>query len=155
MTDLTTTRPYRLLVTGSRTSTDAVAFAAAMLDPIPAALAGTRRLVDVHRAAPARADRLADQWVRWAQGERAHHGSLLDVTEEAHPADWRQHGKAAGFRRNAEMAALGADVCLAFIMECRDPKCRRRPVERHGSHGASHCAELADRAGIPVRIFRG
>jgi hypothetical protein len=67
---------------------------------------------------------------------------------EAHAADWHTHGKAAGFIRNDAMVNRGADACGAWIAACADRKCRRpRP---HGSHGASQCAGLAEKAGIPL-----
>lgn len=84
--------------------------------------------VVVHGACPRGADEHAAQAVR-----RLAAGGWT-VTEERHPADWNAHGKSAGFRRNAEMVNLGADICLAFI--------------KAGSRGASHTAGLAERAGI-------
>ena len=46
------------------------------------------------------------------------------------------------------MVTLGAGLCLAWIMPCVKPYCRR--PDPHGSHGATHCADLAGKAGIPV-----
>ena len=121
---------YRVLVTGSRTWADQdVVFAA-----LDAALRGHPGLVLVHGDNPNGADAMARAWLnaRWttAPGLRGH---------EPHPADWRRHGKRAGMIRNTEMVEAGADLCLAFI--------------RDRSPGATHCATLAEKAGISVRRF--
>jgi hypothetical protein len=38
----------------------------------------------------------------------------LGLPVEVHPAKWDAHGRRAGIIRNEHMAALGADLCLAF-----------------------------------------
>lgn len=115
---------YRVLVTGSREWDDWQTITGALIE----AAAGKPRPVTVVHGCARGADSLAAQAAR-----------KLGWEVEDHPADW-SIGKSAGFRRNAEMVALGADVCLAFV--------------RDGSRGATHCAETARKAGIPVRYFR-
>jgi hypothetical protein len=115
----------RILVTGSRDWTDEQKLAGYL------SLSLTQDLdenVIVHGACPSGADKMASDWCK-ATGLR----------EEPHPADWAAHGKAAGFRRNAEMAALGADLCLAFW----DGE----------SRGTAHMIACAVKAGISVRIL--
>lgn len=115
-------KPFRLLVTGSRTWTKREEI---MFDLAGLSLLYPEMIV-VHGACPRGADAIAASCAR-----------ELYLAQEPHPADWRQFGKAAGVRRNAEMVALGADLCLAYIMD--------------GSRGATHTADLAGKAGIPVR----
>lgn len=113
----------RILVTGSRTWTDRRVIRDAL------ATVWHPNGVLVSGACLRGADALCEQcWEHWG-------GQV-----ERHPADWKRHGRPrAGFVRNGEMVAAGADVCLAFI--------------RAGSSGASDCAGRARRAGIPTRIF--
>jgi hypothetical protein len=59
----------------------------------------------VHGGCPRGADPIAAAYAARTPGYQV----------EAHPADWHQHGRAAGYRRNAEMIAAGADGCAAFI----------------------------------------
>jgi hypothetical protein len=100
---------------------------------------------------------LGGDWLsEWVALDMAHRDGITWRIER-HPADWRPAGKfdrAAGFKRNAGMVQSGPfDEWEAFVLPCTDPRCRRRPVEPHDSHGASHCAERAADAGIPVRRF--
>lgn len=41
-------------------------------------------------------------------------GEELGIEVEAHPANWKRHGRAAGPIRNTEMLNTGPDVVLAF-----------------------------------------
>lgn len=114
----------RVLITGSRSWTNAVTIREALLE----VWRHDGRGVLVSGACPQGADRIAEMfWTRW--------GGRI----ERHEADWDQYGRTAGFRRNAAMVAQGADICLAFI--------------RDGSYGASHTARLAEEAGIPTRRY--
>lgn len=67
---------------------------------------------------------------------------------EMYRANWGPLGKGAGFARNAEMVARGADQWRAFVEACSKRECRGSFP--HGSHGAMHCVGLARQAGIPA-----
>lgn len=69
---------------------------------------------------------------------------------ERHPANWSL-GRGAGPLRNKQMVDLGADVCLAFIGPCTSPRCNIDGI--HPTHGASGCADLAEKAGIPTKRY--
>lgn len=119
----------RILVTGSRdwTNVTQLRFQLTMACAryLPSAI------VIVHGDCPHGADQYAELWARQKR-----------LTTERHRANWRPAGvfdRTAGFKRNAEMVALGADICLAFI--------------RNDSRGATHTTDLAEKAGIPVRRF--
>lgn len=119
-------KQFRVLVTGSRSWTDA--------DAIRSALDGVHvfygdLMVVVHGGCRRGADAIADRWAK----ERK-------VAVETYPADWKRHGRRAGLFRNDQMVATGPDLCLAFIA--------------NGSPGASHCASLARHAGIHTTVRR-
>lgn len=111
----------RLLITGSRNWTNATTIELAIRKAI-----GTRRgkWILVNGACPTGADKIAANIFT----------RECDWPVEEHPANWSEYGKRAGFVRNAEMAKLGADLCLAFI--------------RDESRGATMMANLAEKAGI-------
>jgi len=117
--------PYRVLVTGSR-DWDDVATLHGELDALYARYGN--RLVIVHGHCPTGADALADAWsiARGLQPER-------------HPADWASGSRGAGPQRNAAMVTTRPAEVLAFI--------------RNASKGASGCARVAERAGLPVQRF--
>lgn len=62
----------------------------------------------------------------------------LGLLVEPHPADWQQHGKAAGPIRNRAMARMGADLCIAFW--------------DGASKGTAHMIGEAEASGIPVQV---
>jgi len=113
----------RILVTGSRAWDDWLTIGVALTEAAEGALD-----VSVVHGGARGADVMAGA-VATARG----------WSVEVHRADWTTHGKAAGFIRNQAMVALGADVCLAFIVS--------------DSLGATHCARAAAQAGIPVKRY--
>jgi hypothetical protein len=117
----------RILITGSRTWTNKVSIA----DAIRQAWvdAGKPYRVTVVHGGARGADYIADVF---AKRMRFH--------TEKHDANWEEFGKRAGYIRNQKMVDLGADICLAFI--------------RNESSGATMCVELAEKSGIPVKIWR-
>lgn len=137
----------RVGVTGSRDWADELTIARALTRVAAEAVQrGSSRLIVVHGMAEG-ADLLADAWVR-----RWEDAAALHVTAERHPANWVKLGGGAGFERNRTMVRRGASLWLAFLMPCSKPRCKK--VEPHDSHGATHCAELARDAGIPLRVYR-
>lgn len=132
-------QPYRVLVTGSRAWADETAIGEALSEAIRPVW-HDRDVVIVHGACPSGADQMAHEWAE-----------VFGVPVERHRAQDFGPWPACGPIRNQHMVSLGADICLAFIGPCTSPRCRRPGP--HPSHGASGCADLAERAGIPVRRY--
>jgi hypothetical protein len=120
---------YRVLVTGSRAWSDAdmvreaLKTTAAFTDP-------NKALTLIHGGAPG-LDTMA------AEIAAANFWYI-----ESYPAHFQLYGRAAGPKRNQEMVASGADICLAF------------PLVLDSWSGTMHCMITADRAGIPVYVCR-
>ncbi|MFB7107266.1 DUF2493 domain-containing protein [Streptomyces hydrogenans] len=124
------TDPFRILVTGSRDWTDRATLYGA-LNMYASADELQQPITVIHGDCATGADAMAETWALTRR-----------VAVIRHPAKWREHGvynPQAGLARNRLMVELGADVCLAFI--------------KNGSRGASHCARLAEEAGIPTRRY--
>ena len=73
---------------------------------------------------------------------------------EEHKADWASDRYLAGFMRNAEMVAAGADACVAGIMDCIKPGCK--VPKPHPTHGTADCISRVLLAAIPlVPVYPG
>lgn len=118
-------RPYRVLVTGSRTWTDVVKLSE-QLDI--AWMTHKGRMVLVHGKCEKGADLQAAAWAK-ARG----------VPVEEYPADWDGQGKSAGFIRNGIMVNTRPDIVLSF--------------NRGESKGTEHCTTAAETAGLKVLRF--
>lgn len=123
----------RLLITGSRNWNSPGLIESALKWALDMGLPGVlhpHEVTVVHGACRG-ADIIAQAKAEW-----------MGFNIEPHPAKWRVDGvynRAAGFERNKLMVDLGADLCLAFI--------------KNQSRGATMCADLAEKAGIPVRRY--
>jgi hypothetical protein len=115
----------RILITGSRNWSDVDKIREAIMDALPGIPYGDPARHTVVHGGARGADYIA--------AEIAHQ---LGLTVEEHPADWEDHGKAAGPIRNQKMVNLGADICLAFPLGY--------------SRGSWDCMFRAAMAGIPI-----
>ena len=112
--------------------------------------------MELHHGKSRGADTIADDWAYEKNKETPGRIKVVEF-----PANWQNCSHAcgskydthkkrnsigilycptAGYRRNAYMVSFGAWRCLAFILDC--------------SRGSTHCAELADKYGIPVVPYR-
>lgn len=120
-------KPRRFLVCGSRDWVDRGAI--------------RRTLESIMRDWPVEWDEptLMHGDARGADTIAAEIGLELGFWVEAHPADWKQHGKRAGILRNLAMLDLQPEVVFAF--------------QRDGSRGTQHTIDEAERRGILVVQF--
>lgn len=103
------TSEERVIVCGCRAWSDGEKLDAVLSRHVADRIVGafTETIILVHGDCPTGADAMCAEIA--SKMIRAFH-----VYAEAHPADWDQHGLAAGPIRNEEMAKLGATICFAF-----------------------------------------
>ena len=118
----------RILVTGSRDWTDRETVARALFDAWDELGRPSDAILVQGECHLGGADQIAAEVWR-TQG----------YPVEGHPAEMGPNGHVLGPKRNAEMVALGADICLAFPLP--------------SSRGTKNCMRLAREAGIPVKVY--
>lgn len=142
----------RILITGSRTWSDAVTIAVELAAFDPPAGTPKPTLVSGHclprRAEdPPGADLLCEQEATDLGWHIEHHPAAWTAPcpptcppqHRRRSSDGVEYCPMAGPRRNQHMVSLGAQICLAFDL---------------GTRGTGRTISAARRAGIPVRIIR-
>lgn len=124
---MTSIRIEKVVITGGRHFANEARITADLAALLPL---GLRRVAQGNAKG---ADALAAAWARrWLR----HDGGLA-----GYPADWDEHGRAAGCLRNVEMLETERpDLVLAYP----DP----------GSRGTWHCVRKAIEMGLPVILWR-
>jgi hypothetical protein len=108
----------KVLVCGGRAFDDA-----RLLDKKLTAVHAKHQVTAIIHGAARGADLLAEAWAK--KNEIPYHGV---------PAEWTRYGKAAGYRRNADMLLFEPDVVIAFA----------------GGKGTAMMCDIARRANIKV-----
>lgn len=81
------------------------------------------------------ADRMAGEWAEFVRGN-----TCDPVRHETYPADWSEHGRAAGPIRNRQMLAAKPDLVVAFHNDLSESK------------GTKDMVTIARKARIPVWV---
>ncbi len=79
------------------------------------------------------------------------------ITLEPHPASDFENGRNASIApliRNGAMVKLGAEVTVAFLLQCMKANCHKKP-KGHGTHGTEDTLEKARKAHIETLVVRG
>jgi len=126
----------RVLVTGSREWVDEATTYRALVALLARCTVADVHTVTVVHGAARGADRLAGRFA-----------STMGLTEEAHPANWAEYGKKAGYVRNMDMLIAGRpDFAVAF-------KADFDPTLSHG--GTENMVKLLLDAEIPTWVCTG